>query len=129
MRTESKYIETDTRLDDDTQVSESRVTETQSDELSTGQAFASAVYTVAGIIISLITLRFMLLLLGANPDSNFANIIYSVTEIFIAPFYGLFGNTYDVQGVRFELESLIAIAIVGLASWIICRLLTINKNQ
>ena len=50
------------------------------------------IYLLFGILELLLAIRFVLPLLGANPDAGFAQFIYSITKPFIAPFVGLFGT-------------------------------------
>lgn len=91
--------------------------------------FARAVYLVSGIINALLAVRFLLALLGANPTNAFADFIYSVTKPLVAPFFGLF-NYQTVYGeVRFEFETLIAIAVYSLIAWGIVRMATINSDK
>ena len=51
------------------------------------------IYLIGGIIITLLAIRFILMLLGANRGSGFADFIYTVSHPFAAPFFGLF--SYD----------------------------------
>ncbi len=45
---------------------------------------------LAGVIETLLVFRFTLKILGANPVSPFVSFIYSVSQIFEAPFRGIF---------------------------------------
>jgi len=74
-------------------------------------------------------IRFILLLLGANPASGFANFIYEASRPFVAPFFGLF-NYEPVYGAsRLELSSLIAITLYVFIGWVITKLLTIGTSR
>lgn len=79
------------------------------------------VYLLFGIIEGLIAIRFVLRLLGANPGAAFASLIYGLTDIFIAPFVGLFG-TPQFNGSAFEIHSLIAMVIYALLAWVVVKL-------
>jgi hypothetical protein len=126
MRTETRYIQTHRGLDDD-EAAERKVTTVEDERLDGTLKAANVVYTIAGILIGLIGLRFILLLLGANAANPIAQIIYGLTQPFVLPFYGLFGTPYAIEGVRFEVESVIAILFLGLLSWAIVRLLTVAR--
>lgn len=94
----------------------------------TGSALAArVVWYIAGVLLAVLGLRFVLALLGANPNNEFANFIYSLSHPFVAPFFSLFG--YDLRyGVsRFETFTLVAMAIYALIAYGIVRLVTINK--
>ena len=90
---------------------------------------ARVVWFIAGILLTLLGLRFLLALLGANQDNGFANFIYSASHPFVAPFFSLFN--YDIRnGVsHVELFTLVAMAIYALLAFGIARLLTINRRS
>jgi YggT family protein len=86
------------------------------------------IWLIAGIIMGLLALRFLLRLLGANPNNGFADFIYSVSHPFAVPFFGLFNYTADLGAGRFEFETLIAILIYALAAWVLAKLVTLGKR-
>jgi hypothetical protein len=59
---------------------------------------------------ALLAFRFVLKLLGANPDAGFTNFIYGVTYVFAAPFLNVFGMT-QVAGSVFEWTTLLAMFV------------------
>jgi hypothetical protein len=81
----------------------------------------SVVWFIAGLIIALLAIRFVLAMTGANPDAGFAELIYSVTSPFRAPFAGLFGAPITYEGAaataRIEFEDLVAMAVYALVAW------------
>lgn len=96
---------------------------------TTGTSTAERViYYIMGVLLALLAFRFVLSLLGANRDNGFANLIYSLSYPFVAPFFGLFG--YDVQyGVaRFEIETLVAMAVYALLAYGIAKLVRIARK-
>jgi hypothetical protein len=46
---------------------------------------------VFGVIGGLLVIPFLLRALGANPDAGFAQAVYAITGVLVAPFSGLFG--------------------------------------
>ena len=80
-----------------------------------------AIYLLFGIIEGLIAVRFILRLLGANPDAGFAAFVYGVTAPFLAPFVGLFG-TPQYDGSVLELHSIVAIVVYALLAWVLAKL-------
>jgi YggT family protein len=90
--------------------------------------FSRIVWTLVGILVILLGLRFMLKLIGANPDSGFTIFIYGVTSVFVAPFAALVG-TPTVGGSVFEFTTLIAMAIYALLAWIIVRVALIILDR
>ncbi|TMC63758.1 MAG: hypothetical protein E6J16_08290 [Chloroflexota bacterium] len=80
-----------------------------------------AVWWIVGFIDTLIAIRFLLKLFGANP-APFVRFMYDVTWPFVAPFHGIF-NTDQVGRSILEPESLVAIAIYTLIGWGIVSLI------
>jgi hypothetical protein len=82
-------------------------------------------YVIIGFIELLLGLRFILLLLGANPGSAFVSWIYSWSSVFTAPFAGIFGQTATTAGPGvvsqsvFDWTTLIALIIYGIIGTII----------
>jgi hypothetical protein len=70
---------------------------------------ARVVWFIAGVIITLLALRFVLVLLGANPSSGFANFIYTISHPFAAPFFGLFSYMAVYALVAFGIAKLFTI--------------------
>ncbi len=98
--------------------------------VATGPSTAErVVYFIAGIILTILAFRFVLSLLGANRGNGFADFIYSFSYPFVAPFFGLFG--YDVQyGVsRFEIETLVAMAVYALIAYAIAKMIRIARKE
>lgn len=80
-----------------------------------------AIYFVFGVVEVLIALRFVLKLLGANPNAGFSSFIYSVTWPLVAPFAGMF-DTPAANGSVVEWHSLIAMVVYALLAWLLARL-------
>lgn len=87
------------------------------------------VWFVAGVLLTLLAFRFVLVLLGANPSNGFANFIYTVSHPFAAPFFGLFGYSLRYGVSRVEVSTLIAMAVYAVVAYGIARLLTIGQNR
>jgi uncharacterized protein YggT (Ycf19 family) len=73
----------------------------------------------ATLIISALGLRFLFALFGANEQNVFVNTIYGVTAPLVAPFQNMFNVDTAVNGSRFEVETLVAILVVGIIAVII----------
>jgi YggT family protein len=64
----------------------------------------------------LLAFRFFLKLIAANPDSDFAVLMYGLTGLFVAPFIGLIWTpTYG--GSALELTTLFAMLVYALIFW------------
>jgi len=78
------------------------------------------IYLVFGILGGLLTIRFFLALLGANPAAGFTQFIYGITKPFLAPFVGLFG-TARFGGSVLDVSPLVAIIVYALIAWVLVK--------
>jgi hypothetical protein len=81
------------------------------------------IWWVVGLIDTLIAIRFLLKVFGANP-APFVRFMYDLTWPLVAPFHGIF-NSDQVGRSVFEPESLVAILIYLLIGWGIVSLIRI----
>lgn len=92
----------------------------------------NVVYYLLGLIEVLLGLRFLFMLLGANPRSGFTSFIYMISGIFIAPFTGIF-NPLTTAGLVsrsvFDPAAIVAMLIYALIAWGIVRLLWIKAAR
>lgn len=105
-----------------------RVTTSRSTE-STAFTAERVVYYIVGVVSSLLAFRFMLSLLGANRGNGFADFIYSVSYPLVAPFFGLFGYTMRYGISRFEIETLVAIAVYFVVGYGIAKLFSLGRRE
>lgn len=87
------------------------------------------IWYVAGILLVLLAFRFALTLLGANPDNAFANFIYEASHPFVAPFFGLFGYNLEYGVSRFEIYTLVAMAVYAVVAWGLAKLFTLKDPE
>jgi hypothetical protein len=85
---------------------------------------AQILWYALGVIESLLAIRFVLKMLGANPVSAFVSLIYGVTDALLAPFAGIFrpaiARGAEVASV-IEPATLVALAVYALVFWGIAR--------
>jgi hypothetical protein len=79
------------------------------------------IWLALGLIESLIAMRIVLKLIGANPESLFAVFIYNVSNIFLFPFAGLVENP-TTGNMVLELTSIIAMLVYALLFWALERI-------
>lgn len=87
---------------------------------------APIIAIVFSIIEFLVGLRFVFLLLGANPNSPFVNWVYDWSTPLVAPFAGILGQSVTtpvgaVISSVFEPSSLIALIVYGALGSILMR--------
>jgi hypothetical protein len=90
----------------------------------------SLVWLIAGLIIAVLLIRFVLMMIGADPHAGFANLIYGLSSPFHAPFALLFGQPIDlgtgaVAQSRVEFETLVAMLVYALIAWGITKVLNL----
>jgi hypothetical protein len=85
---------------------------------------ANTVWLITFIILSIITLRVVLLLINANEANSFVNWIYNTSEFFVRPFLGI-TNDPSFNGAVFEINSLIAMLIYVLIIYGILQLVRV----
>lgn len=90
------------------------------------------VYYVLGVLEVLFAFRLVFKLLGANPQSPFVSLIYSITQLFLAPFSGIFPSAVtkglETQSVL-ESPTIIAMIVYAVIAWGIIKLIEINRNS
>jgi hypothetical protein len=76
------------------------------------------IWYILAALETLLGLRFILKIIAANPDSGFANFIYTMSSPFLAPFAGL-TQTPQANGAVLEIPTLVAMLVYGLLFWFI----------
>jgi YGGT family len=72
-----------------------------------------------------LAIRFLLRLIGADPNNMFAGFVYALTEIILFPFVSIVHDPSLRQNQAFELSTLIGMAIYYLIFWAVRRFLRI----
>jgi hypothetical protein len=85
------------------------------------------VWYILWIVEALLGVRFLLKLLGANPAAEFTRIIYSLSEIFVSPFYAVFPRS-SVAGSIFEWTTLLAMLVYWLIALAVVRLFLMGRS-
>ena len=81
------------------------------------------VWYITGLLEALLAFRFILKLLGADPNAGFSSFIYGVSHPFAAPFMNVFGIT-QVRGTVLEWTTLLAMLVYWLIAWGIVKMLS-----
>jgi len=99
---------------------------------SSFQTVEYLIYFLFGVLEILLVFRLILKLTGASLSSDFVNIIYGLTGIFILPFEGIFRRGF-AQGVEttavFEPSTLVAIVVYAVLAWGIVKLIQILSGE
>lgn len=85
------------------------------------------VWYAFSLLESLLLLRFVLRLLGANPEAGFTQLVYGLTAVPLAPFTYVFSN--DVIGqAAIEWSTLLAMVVYFLIAKAIVQLITMGRR-
>lgn len=85
------------------------------------------IWYILSFVEMILALRFVLKLLGSNPEAGFSSFVYGVTTFLVAPFLSVFGIT-QVLGSVFEWTTLLAMLVYWLIALAIVKLLLIGKT-
>jgi len=85
------------------------------------------VWYILGLLEVLLVFRFVLKLLGANPQAGFTALVYSLTWPFTAPFLAVFPRTV-VLGSIFEWTTLLAMFVYWMLAVAIVKLFLMGKT-
>jgi YggT family protein len=84
----------------------------------------NSIFWLVGMLEILLGIRFLLRLLGANPQNEFARLINNLSAPFIAPFSTLFISPTSDGGAKiFDVNIVIAIVVYALLSYLVVSLL------
>jgi hypothetical protein len=80
------------------------------------------IWLLFGLLLAGIGLRIFLRLIAANPEAPFASLVYSVTDLFLWPFFGLTAIP-SVGNIALEIPSIIAMIVYAIVAWATVRLI------
>src|SRR5579859_3560344 len=85
---------------------------------------ARLVLLIGGIVVVLLLVRIAFVALGANPQNDFAALIYRITDIFVGPFVGILSSK-TVDDITFDIPAAVALVIYSILSLILARLILV----
>ena len=88
------------------------------------QRVVQFIWLLFGVLEALLGLRFILLLMAANPANPFTQLVYSFTDLFMLPFAGMV-STPSAGGMVLEIPAIIAMIIYALVAWALTSLVRI----
>lgn len=106
---------------DNSEYRERVVTNPAAERRNSAYTIGQLIWLFFGLVIGLIGLRVLLLFIGANEASPFASFIYSVTDLFLWPFYGLTG-TPAAGSMVLDIPAIIAMFVYALLAWLLVKL-------
>ena len=132
MAQQTKVTRTTVRRDDDIQDDESTTTHTTqsaTQDAPSGSVIAARIaYYILGVILVILTFRFLLALFGANPGNGFTQFIFELSRPLVEPFFGLFRYEPDYGVGRFEIFTLVAMGVYTVIAWGIVALIRLPRG-
>lgn len=95
-------------------------------------AVIRGIWVMVWVLAAVLFVRFLLHLLGADPNNRVVDMLYTYTHPLVAPFFAMFHYNQELIERRFEFENLLAILLYGLIAWGlvgIIKLLTRRKRN
>ncbi len=80
-------------------------------------------YTAITLIEGLIGIRFILNLINANKNNDIVAAVFQYSEPFVKPFYGITSSTFNMFGIEFDLNSLVALVFFMVIGYIAIELM------
>lgn len=96
------------------------------------QTIQYVVYFIFGAIETLLAFRLILKLTGANPISGFVNFVYSLSQLLILPFVGIFrqATTPGIETTAIlEPAVIVAVIVYAVIAWGIIQLIEIMSGR
>ncbi len=85
------------------------------------------VWYILGFIEAVLAFRFVLKLMGANPNAGFTDLIYSISGFFLAPFRAVF-NSSVVSGSVFEWSTLLGMLVYWVIALGVIRIFMMSRT-
>lgn len=85
------------------------------------------VWYILGIIEIILLFRFVLKLLGANPEAGFTTLIYTTSYLLASPFLNVF-NVVKVSGSVFEWTTLLAMLVYYIVALGVIKIFLMSKT-
>jgi hypothetical protein len=95
---------------------------------SGGFTVARVVWAILWVVNTILALRFILRLIGANSAAGFTNFIYTLSAPLLAPFRNIVASVRIANGGVFEWATLIAMVVYWLIAWGIVRIALFDRT-
>ncbi len=121
--TEDKIIKETTSKIGDTSQKTTSISQSDDNPKKYNRLDQKIIWFLACILIVILSFRFILSLLGANPYNSFANFIYKISNPLLSPFFSLFNYHGQLTGnSHFETYTLVGIIFYAIIAWGISKL-------
>lgn len=114
------------------QVQSKTVVSAASEKVAPYQTVVYVIYFLLSSVEIILAFRLILKMAGANPASGFVSFIYSLSQLFVYPFLGIF-SAATTQGLEttavFEPATLVGMIVYAVFVWMIVQLFMILTRK
>ena len=97
---------------------------------SGGEMLRRVVVLIFGIIQAFIVLRIVLLLLNAREGNDLVAFILNISQVFVAPFIGIFNtNALEVSGSVLDIAAIAALVGWTILEWIVLWAVNLMRRE
>lgn len=82
-------------------------------------------YTILLIIETLISIRFIFKLIGADPNNGVVKGIYEISGIFVDPFKGIVSGNWYIGDFYIDVDAIIALIVYMIMAFIVVELIKV----
>lgn len=86
------------------------------------------IWLAYAVVLIILAFRFFLALFGANPANGFADFIYDISGPIVSPFFGLFNYHVNYTYGHFEIYTIVAAIVYGVAAWILTEVINLGRR-
>ena len=79
---------------------------------------AKLFYIILLLIETIISIRFVFKLLSASADNPIVNVIYEVSDVFIAPFKGILNGDWHIGRFYIDVDALVALLVYMILAFV-----------
>lgn len=86
---------------------------------------AQLLYSLLLFIETMVSIRFIFKLFGANPGNSIVQWLYWFTDLFIRPFQGIVEGNWNIGKFYIDLDALIALVVYMVLAFVILEIMRV----
>lgn len=90
---------------------------------------AQIFYTILLIIETLISLRFVFKLVGANNSNWMVELVYELSSIFVQPFVGILDGDWKLGRFYIDVDALVALLIYMIIAFVVVEIIKVFSRK
>lgn len=90
---------------------------------------AQIFYTILLIIETIISLRFVFKLVGANSSNWIVKFVYELSNIFVHPFVGVLDGDWNIGRFCIDVDALVALLIYMIVAFVVVEVIKVFSQR